>query len=206
MVKPASSLSDELIGHFRNLELTRSRMEELLVGKSVVRRDIEQIYSGLFLDAMTHFENFVESLFIGLLVGRLSSPKAIGTSKVALKSDRVAREVVYGGVRSYVDWFPYEQTEQRAKAFFREGRPFTILSQPEKLHIRRMHTVRNAIAHRSVSSFKAFDRYVVAGLPLMPGERTPTGYLRSQYRRAPVVTRYQELVSQMGLIATKLCG
>jgi len=43
---------------------------ETLLGKGIiVRRDIEQIYNGLYLDAVCSFERFIEGLFIGLLVG-----------------------------------------------------------------------------------------------------------------------------------------
>ncbi len=78
MARPAMSLANKFIGHLNHLEKTRTKMEKLLTTGAVVRRDIEQVYAGLYLEAITSLERLIENLFIGLLVGRANSSWFIG--------------------------------------------------------------------------------------------------------------------------------
>ena len=201
---PATRLSTELIGHFHSLEMTRSKMERLLVQGAIVRRDIEQVYAGLYLDALTQFELMLETLFWGLLTARISSGIRGFGNRVPTMSDSVARSVVLGP-RDYVDWLPYHHIVGRAEVYFRRGLPFTSLDDADKSHLSRIQFTRNAIAHKSGFSKRQFEIRVISGTTLMPRERTPTGYLRSVYRSAPTENRYQEFVGHMSGIAMRLC-
>ena len=192
------------ISHLRYLDPTRLKMETLL-GKSVIfRRDIEQIYNGLYLDAVCSFERFIEVLFIGLLVGRFNHPSPHVIPRVTFKSDMVARDVVVGGNR-YVDWLPYDRTEQRAKAFFRNGLPFTSFQSQDKQLIEQIFYIRNAIAHKSNYSKKIFEIHVIGSISIVPRDRNPAGFLRTKFRISPVQTHYENLIVQMANIAIKLC-
>lgn len=71
MAKQVSVHFNSFVIHLNNLEKTRKKMESLLLKRIVVRRDIEQVYEGLYMSSITSFENWIEDLFIGLLVGRL---------------------------------------------------------------------------------------------------------------------------------------
>jgi len=204
MVRPAISLANKFIGHLNYLEKTRAKMEKLLTTGAIVRRDIEQVYAGLYLEAITSLERLIESLFIGLLVGRIAPGSSEIVQRVSFKSDRVARDVVFGG-RNYVDWLPYHYTEQRAKAFFRNGLPFTSLDRADKRQVESLLYIRNVIAHKSSHSERMFEQEVIGALPLMPRERTPAGFLRSIFRTAPVKTQYENVVEEMVEVALKLC-
>ena len=192
------------IGHLRYLDPTRLKMETLLGKGIIVRRDIEQIYNGLYLDAVCSFERFLEVLFIGLLVGRFNHPSSHVIPRVTFKSDMVARDVVVGGNR-YVDWLPYDRTEQRAKAFFRNGLPFTSFQSQDKQLIEQIFYIRNAIAHKSNYSKKIFERHVIGSISIAPRDRNPAGFLRTKFRISPVQTHYENLIVQMANIAIKLC-
>jgi len=192
------------IGHLRYLDPTRLKMETLLGKSIIVRRDIEQIYNGLYLDAVCSFERFIEVLFIGLLVGRFNHPSSHVIPRVTFKSDMVARDVVVGGNR-YVDWLPYDRTEQRAKAFFRNGLPFTSFQSQDKQRIEQIFYIRNAIAHKSNYSKKIFERHVIGSISIAPRDRNPAGFLRTKFRISPVQTHYENLIVQMANIAIKLC-
>lgn len=205
MPRAANRLAASFVGHLRSLEWTRSRMESLMTSHQIVRRDIERVYEGLYLDAITSLENLIESLFIGLLTGNLNTSSSRTVSRVSFRSQKVAREVVYGG-RRYVDWIPYNQTEQRAKAFFRNGVPFTSLSSPYKKDLEQIVLIRNTIAHRSNHSIRTFERYVIGSLPLTPRERTPAGFLRSIYRIAPRQSRFEQYMFLLARIAHDLCA
>lgn len=202
MARNASELASELNGHLRRLDSTRRKLEQLYSAGKIKRHDIEQVYVGLYLDAIVSFERFIEELFLGYLSGRISTPPQVHL-RVTFTSSIVARDVVLSG-KSYVDWFPYEQTIKRANAFFRGGIPFAILSKPDKNIIDNLMAIRNALAHKSNHSVNIFEKKILGSLPLTGKERTPPGYLRSVFRSAPIQTRYENLVIEMDLIAKKL--
>jgi hypothetical protein len=204
MPRSAVKLADDLVSHLNGLDQTRNKAEKLFRAGSLVRRDIEQVYGGLYLDAVTSFETFIENLFVGLLVGGVTPPHSGIVTRVNIKSHTVARDVVFGG-RNYVDWLPFDYTERRAKAFFRNGAPFTTVGKPDKKLFSDLLYIRNAIAHKSTHSIRMFEREVIGSVPLTRRERTPTGFLRSQFRSAPAQTRYEAQVGNMAFIARKLC-
>lgn len=205
MSKSPIYLSSKLISHFRYIDLTRKKMDQLYSRGDIVRRDIEMLYSGLYLETCTSFERFLESLFIELLIdNRLAVKTVYASQKIFFKSIKVAKKVVFGG-RKYVDWFPYKQTEERAEAFFRSGRPFTCLDKNDKKTLDKIMIMRNAIAHKSDHSIKRFEEELIMDLPLPPRERTPAGFLRSIFRSSPPQTRFENLTIEICTIANKLC-
>lgn len=179
-------------------------MEFLLDEGRLVRRDIEQVYAGLYLDAITSFEHFIEHLFIGLIVQSIIPASLKIIPRITFKSYGVACDVVFGG-KNYVDWLPYTYTEKRAKVFFRNGFPFTQLEKIDKNRLEQIMYIRNAIAHKSKYSLEKFEKEVIGSLPLNPRERTPTGFLRSIFRITPRQTRFENLVGDMAEISRKLC-
>jgi hypothetical protein len=205
MAKTAISLADIFVGHLKALEWTRCKMEKLFSKGAIVRRDIERVYEGLYLDTITSLENLIERLFLGLLTRRLFHNSSSVVPRVTFRSPLVAREVVFGG-RNYVDWFPYHYTEQRAKAFFRDGAPFSYLENPDKRLLENLLYIRNAIAHKSGYSKSKFEQEVIGTTPITPREKTAAGFLRSRFRIAPVQTRYENLIADTVIIARKLCA
>lgn len=179
-------------------------MERLLAQRAIVRRDIEQVYAGIYLDAVTQFEMLLEQLFFGLLTGRISSGIRGFGNRVPTMTVRVARSVILVP-RPYVDWLPYSVTEARASVYFYGGLPFTVLDETDKNQLTRIYTTRNAIAHKSSHSRRQFETRVISGATLMKREKTPNGYLRSVYRMSPTENRHQEFLGNMRRIAMKLC-
>lgn len=194
----------KLIAHLNYLESTRTKTETLMYNGEIVRRDIEQIYKGLYLEVVCSFEHFLEDLFIRLLTGRCRHPSSSVVPRVTFKSSKVARDVVLGG-HNYVDWLPYNHTQQRANAFFRNGLPFTLLESRDKQIIDQICHIRNAIAHQSNHAKKQFDDKVIGTIPITPRDRTPAAFLRSKFRISPVQTRYENLLIEMAGMAIKLC-
>jgi hypothetical protein len=200
----AVSRANQFTGHLTYIESTRAKMEKFINTRNIVRRDIDQIYRGLYLEAVCSFERFIEDLFIGLLVDRLKHPSPTVVPRVTFRSGIVARDVVFGG-SNYVDWLPYSYTEKRANAFFRNGLPFTSLDPNDKRIILQICHIRNAIAHKSNYANNVFIRNVIGNIPFSPRDRTPAAFLRSRFRIAPVQTRYENLTTEMSIIAVKLC-
>jgi hypothetical protein len=164
------------------------------------------MYEALFISAHVSVETFLEDLFIGLLVqghGVISS-RADVVARVHVRLYKIARELIYGAGRNYVDWLPYERTINLAELFFRGGRPFNDLSPSQKDALFRGHTIRNAIAHQSRFSLGQFKRRVIGSTPLPPNERNPAGYLRGLFRTSPNQTRFSNLLAQLLLVARDL--
>jgi len=193
----------KLIGHFRYLEKTRKKAEILFRKKKIVRRDIEIIYAGLFLDIVTSFEGFIENLFLNLLVDDTIHPLKSVKAKFNFNNLANSRSVVCSG-RNYIDWFPYYLTIKRARIYFKSGKPFTNFDEGEKKYLEEILYIRNALAHRSNYAIRQLNRNVIKDLPLTSKEKTVTGFLRSFYVYSPPQTRYEYYVLQLAYLAKKL--
>lgn len=212
MSRPAVSISKSFRSHLTSLEFTRLKIENLLLRNQVVRRDVEQVYAGLFLKATTLLERSIEDLFIGLLTNTISANSRRTHPRVTFKSHEVARSIVFGG-NKYVDWFPYHLTKTRANAFFRNGHPFSVIRkrQPGQVgmsdfeKIERIIVTRNALAHKSRHAIQRFEAINISGRHLRPTESTPTGFLRVAYRHAGPQNFFELLTIEMAEILEKLC-
>lgn len=205
MAKDVSVHLNSFISHLNNLDRTRKKMETLLKKRVIVNRDIEQVYEGLFISSMTFLENWIEDLFIGLLVGRIKHESSSVVPRVSFRSDRIARDVTFGG-RNYLDWLPYQRyTITRSEAFFRGGLPFSSLKKADIKQLDILHIVRNAIAHKSAHSLSLFEKELIGSNPLPVGELKPAGYLRGIFRISPSQTRYENLITEMVSSVRKLC-
>jgi len=204
--KSSSTLAENLARRFRTIELSRFRLEELAARGLLPQRTATQMYEGVFLSSQVSFEAFLEQLFIGLLLeGQgVQSERHDVVPRIVVRSHSIVRELLTTRQRQYVDWFPYERTTELAEKYFRGGRPFCDLSDSEKQHLSKCHTIRNVIAHDSRDSRMKFEKRVLGNTPLPPHERSPAGYLRGLYRTAPAQTRYENFIAQLLLIARKL--
>lgn len=200
MSRASADLADALGKRLRTIDLTRSQIEQLSRAGALSRHAATRMYEGLYLSAHVAFEGFIEELFIGLMVtgGRgLKSARSDVAPRVDVKSHLIARELVVGPGRKYVDWLPYEKTVDLANLFFRGGRPFDDLDAVHKQALKKSHVIRNAIAHRSRHSLDQFERLLIGNTPLPSHERSPAGYLRGLYRTAPVQSRFESMVTQL---------
>ena len=205
MSKSASELSKKLIGHISYIEKTRTKTEKLFAKGELVSRDVDLVYYGLYLELITSFERFIEDLFIGLLSETVEHSLKAVSPKLTFKSSQLCRSIIVGE-RSYVDWLPYHKyTLKRADAFFTKGLPFSSLTKSEKKSIDNFAIIRNALAHKSKHSLEQFENTIIVGLPLTKREKTPTGYLRSNYIGLPnPQTRFEEIEMQISNISKKL--
>lgn len=206
MAPRSSSLAEVLTRRFKTLEVTRDQIEELAGKGQLSRHATSRMYEALFLSAHVAVEAFLEELFIGLLIdgGGVTSDRNDVQARVVIRSHRIARELITGPGRKYVDWIPYDRTMDLAKLYFRGGRPFTDLSPASKQVLARSHVIRNAVAHRSRYSMSQFEKHVIGNTPLPPRERTPAGYLRGLFRASPAQTRFSNLLAQLAAVSREL--
>ena len=203
MTRQSSAVAADLQKELQALEATRLEVEQLVVGRQLSRASAERMYAALFLAGFTAFEGFVESLFVGLLVSGqgLQSGRRDVAPRVVVRSHRVARDIILGPGRKYVDWLPFERTIERSAVYFTGGRPFSELSPADIALLERMHRVRNAIAHRSRHSQDIFERLVIAATAVPARERRPGPYLRGLFRTSPAQTRYEQLMAESNRMA-----
>jgi len=179
------------------------KAEALFTRHEFVRRDIELLYTGLFLEAVTSFESFLEALFVGLLCKSFKHPCRTIRVKVEFRSWVVCHEVLRGR-RPYAEWMPYDNTLKRAEAYLAQGLPFTSLPKTSTDKLMKISLIRNAIAHKSRAADEKFEQHVISGATLLPQEKTPAGYLRSIFAAAPPQNRYQECIYDLAAIARQL--
>jgi len=204
MPKLATDLATEFTNHLNALKTICLKMERLLTGGHIARNDIEQVYSGLYLDVFTAFEGLLEELFFGLLSGEVTSNSPNIVPTVTTSCGLVARDILLIG-KNYLNWLPYNHTIERAKVLFQDGKPFALLSEQNRNNIQRFWYIRNAIAHKSKYSQQKFEQQVIGNLTLTPGERTPAGFLRSKFRTRPTQTQYELVIQELKGISHILC-
>ena len=198
-------LSEQLITHNKELEKTRVRMESLLVSGNISIPDIERVYSGLYLSLFNEFEGTIENLFLGLLSGKYYSKTQNIQCILKIKPNTMTQDVVFGG-RNYVDWLPYkDNTIPRAKRFFLNGEPFTLISSSQSSNLDDYCVIRNAIAHKSESAHQKFQT-IINNLPLLPQERTPSGYLRSTPSSSSSQTQFEIASLELESISRLICS
>lgn len=178
-------------------------MEYLLVNEAIDLDDIEQVYSGLYLDVFTSFEGLLENLFFGLLLGEFASLSPDIVCRVISHSGPTARDILLIG-KQYLDWLPYQNTLERAEICFENGIPFTRLDDGNKSNLKRYYRIRNAIAHKSDFAQRKFEDEVIGSSIVTPREKKPAGYLRGIFRSSQ--TRYQAISDELKAIALKICS
>ena len=202
----SNSFLTKLIGHYNKLEITRKKVEKLYLNKELSLQDIEVIYKGLFIEILASFENFIENIFVGLLSNNTSLKSKKIKPKIVFNSSKICRAILAGD-RSYVDWLPYDRyTMKRAKIFFKNGYPFTLLSKSERDVLEKSSIIRNAIAHKSIYSIKKFKEEFINGKNLLPKESTVVGFLRSNYRSNPSQIWYEYFMIETASVAKSLCS
>lgn len=218
MAKSANILSNKLISHLANIEKTRKKSEVLLRKGTLTNRDVNVIYSGLYLEAVVSFERFIEDLFTDLLSEKVNHPSKKVKPKTFFKSTQIARNVLLGE-RLYLDWLPYKKfTVKRAKRFFKKGLPFTGLdscfdtnTQPsidKKIETitEKISIIRNVLAHKSAHSLKGFKNKIISSSSALHSrEKNPIGYLRGLHSSHPTpTTRYEQIINDIKYISVLL--
>jgi hypothetical protein len=206
MPKSSKTLHKELLKKLKALDNTRKNFERAFSTTTIKIDDISQAYAGLYLDLFTEFENLIEKLFMGLLNGDIKPNNSLITKKVTIKPATEIEAVLLGEKKNYLDWLPYpDNTIDRAKIYFTDGRPFTFLSEIQKNKISNYHKIRNAIAHKSKKAMKEFNS-ITSFLTLLPHEKSPQGYLRNIPNRSTGKTQLEIIGTELEAISFTLCN
>ena len=179
-------------------------MENLYEQDVIVTRDIESMYEALFLRVVTGFEVFLEDLFVAILREKVQYRRGRVAIRMKVASNDALMEILLQGGR-YLTWLPFSNTEDRARLYLKDGKPFTELEDGDKSMIQTITTIRHAIAHKSPHAKKRFQTTVIGSRSLLPRERSPAGFLRSPVRHAPVRKQFAVYTAELGRLASALC-
>jgi len=179
-------------------------MEFLYSTKNIVLRDLDTVYEALFLRTVTGFEVFIEEHFIAIVSGREKLGKRRVSVRMNATSAGALMDILLQG-DAYMTWLPFAKTEKRAQIYLKDGKPFSELSDGDRSMIRSITIIRNAIAHRSSHAAQEFSRVVIGSQHLLPTEKTPAGFLRSQVRTGPTRNRFEIYAGELARIAMALC-
>jgi hypothetical protein len=185
----------------QGVERTRARVEKLCVRQQLTIRDVESLYEGLFLRSVTAFEGLIECVFFQALRGQIRTSTVGG--KITATSNAVLRDVLLDG-KDYLEWLPYNRTLDRARRYLRGGRPFTHIENDDLGKLTQITRIRNAVAHSSKHAKEVFRKKVIVNVALLPREQTPAGFLRSLFRSAPAMTRFEMFLAELGRMASTL--
>lgn len=193
-------LLKKFLRHIEGLEKTRDKMEFLFNIKKIGKKDIEQVYKGLFLDMVSGFESIIENIFIYFLIEKQKPKIKKIKPMVYFRNNPLAKKIIFNN-NYWVDWLPYDKTIELAKIYFLNGYPFSALGfidydrdkidiDNAKKALTRIVNIRNAIAHQSSYSKKRFLESI-EDYALLPEEKTPVGFLRNNFRINPIQNRFQ---------------
>src|SRR4051812_10605247 len=108
----SSEAADQLARRLRRYERTAARLDKQLRSGALTRSDVEALYEGLFIAAFVEFEKFLERVFHEIMLGKASFPSSRVVPRLDVRSPQVL-DPLMRGTRRYVDWMPYNETEQR---------------------------------------------------------------------------------------------
>lgn len=206
MPKNSKTLHKELLKKLKALDKTRNNCERAFRASILTTNDISQAYAGLYLDLFTEFENLIEKLFIGLLNGEVKANNPDVRKKITIKPTSETEAVLLGEKKTYLEWLPYpSNTIDKAKIYFKDSKPFSLLDEIQKGKISNFNKIRNAIAHKSKKAMKEF-RAIISTSTLLPHEQTPQGYLRSIPNSATGKTQLEIISDELEAISFVLCN
>lgn len=202
--KATSILLSKVQKDFKSIEVTRKRMDKLYSEGKIYKKDINHVYGAMFIKVLTTFEGFLEELFIGLLCERYKLPTRKKCQKVIFKDKKITYSIILSG-NSYADWLPYDKLMKKAKIYYHDGKPFSILTAREKGILKKMMAIRNAIAHNSPYSNEKFQKIVLSSITSLPSEyQKPAGFLRYIIRSSPSQSNFEVYLLETIAIVNRL--
>jgi len=177
-------------------------MEALYLGARISLTDLHSVYEALFLRAITGFEVFLENQFVAILNGKAQYAKSRVSLRMKPSSTQALSDILLQNDK-YLRWIPFKYTEDRAKIYLNGGRPFSEITDGDRSFVKRMTTIRHAIAHKGAHAKGEFKDKVIGSMALLAVEKRPAGFLRSQVNARQ--TRFEVFVNELARIASNLC-
>jgi hypothetical protein len=187
-------------------------MDRLHAKELIAIRDLNSVYESLLIRAFVGFEQFCEELFFMILKKKIKySDRKIGVNVECPTHSALYTVIIEKG--KFLDWLPFDKTLQRVERYIPKkggdlvcGRPFWDLDRASKDILQRIYLTRNAVAHASTQALEKFENGVIGSLPVLPRDRVPANFLRSQVTAVPKRVRLEEYLINLGAIAKTVFG
>ncbi len=129
----------------------------------------ERLLEAVFLNGMTEFETFLESIFFAAVSKKIKPGKT--KPVIDFRGPDIARDLVMRPHEHYLNWMPIRYSLARADQFLEGGVPFSRLGARAlvKRRLKVAMAVRNAVAHKGNSAREHFERET-SGKHNSPGE------------------------------------
>ena len=126
--------------------------------------DLHKLSEGLFLSAWSHWEEFCRDLMIEDLAFKPDGVLRSEVRNFRTKNApfRLAERIVNHPDHPdrFIEWHNYDTLKDRAKALLGTGHRFVGLGDPWASDLKKVHTLRNAIAHKSDKAWHDFMEMV----------------------------------------------
>ncbi|MBM4033070.1 MAG: hypothetical protein FJ291_14985 [Planctomycetes bacterium] len=122
--------------------------------------DLHKIAEGLFLSALTHWEQFTHYLLVQDLATAQGSKlhRGVRQFRTARAAWRLANQMLShpDHPQRFIEWSDYVDVLSRANEFIGPGNRFAATPLPRRDDLALLRRVRNAIAHRSDKAWGSF--------------------------------------------------
>lgn len=157
-----------------------------------------------FLRAFLAWEVFIEESFILYMLGQ-SPPRGRPPQRHAYPPKHSsAIEWVKEG-RRYAAWTVASEVSQRAERFFRDGRPFASVLRGNQTVLEESRTIRNAIAHKSMTAHQTFETLARTKIGILPPTFSVGSFLGTNVPgTVPPVSFLESYIGKIDLAARQI--
>jgi hypothetical protein len=142
-----------------------------------------------FLRAFSGWESFLEEAFYLYLLG-YQVPKR-RPHRYAFPPDRTAAHEWCAEGSRYPKW-DLDNVRKRATRWFKDGKPFAPTLSAQQARLTQLATIRNAIAHQSLSARGKFEALVRNELAALPPNTTVGSFLLTTVPASAPPVSYME--------------
>ena len=122
------------------------------------------------------WEGFLEEAFILYLLGK-RSPSGYAAGRYANPTSRSHAIELLASDARHTDWTAADRVVNRARRFFKAGRPFENVIRPQINLLANLKTIRNALSHESEEATGKFETLVRNELTYFPAGLIPGIFL-----------------------------
>lgn len=157
-----------------------------------------------FLRAFLALESFLEEAFVLYSLGH-RAPKGRSPARIAFPpSRRAADEWVIPEGRPHASWSA-DAVARRAARFFKDGKPFDGALRASGSALTEARTIRNAVAHESISVQRPFEKLVRRKLGTVPINLTVGSFLSTTVPSStPPESFLDYYLGKFDLVATEI--
>jgi hypothetical protein len=142
----------------------------------------QKVFALAFMQIVVAWEQFIQDCFIRYMIGA-SSPSGYSPLLRSGKCENLlhAGQIITGKIdydpeKDIISWSSWKIITDRAKIYFKDGHPFTLLRQPETQRLSDAIAMRNRVAHNSNKSKELFKKIAREHLRLPSDGKLRPGY------------------------------